>query len=313
MVLPAMTLKQLEYFVRIAELGSFTRAALSMDVAQPALSRQLRQLEVELRQGLFVRNGRGAVLTEAGARLLAHSRGILHQVARARDDLAGARDALSGRVAIGLPPSIAKAITIRFIRQFRKSLPEASLSIAEGLSLDMREWVLAGRLDLALLYNPALSPDLEVTPLMNEELFLIARRQTGARPRRAPSASAKPVDLKDIANMPLIIPNRPHALRTLVDAQFATVSRTPAVALQIDSVAAILELVSEGAGVAILPMIALRMTSRPRALVARRIVNPQVVSQLAIAVSSKRPITLTQQEALKMIKGLGRSLFAATT
>jgi LysR family nitrogen assimilation transcriptional regulator len=313
MVLLAMTLKQLEYFVRIAELGSFTKAALAMAVAQPALSRQLRQLEVELRQSLFVRNGRGAVPTEAGARLLGHARGILHQVARARDELAGARDALSGRVAIGLPPSIAKAITIRFIRQFMKSLPQASLSITEGLSLDMREWLLVGRLDLALLYNPAISPELDITPLIDEELFLIARRQTVGVPRRASLPSGKPVDLKDVANMPLIIPNRPHALRMLVDAQLATVARTPTVALQIDSVAAILELVSEGAGVAILPLNAIRMTSRPQALTARRIVNPQVISQLVIAVSSKRPITLTQQEALKMIKGLGRNMFAAAT
>lgn len=306
-----MTLKQLEYFVRIAELGSFTKAALALDVAQPALSRQLRQLEVELRQSLFVRNGRGAVLTESGARLLGHSRGILHQVARAQDELASARDALSGRVAIGFPPSIAKAVTIRFIRQFMKSLPHASLSIAEGLSLDMREWLLAGRLDLALLYNPATSPDLEVTPMMNEELFLIARRPAGTRRRHAASPPGKPVELKDIANMPLIIPNRPHVLRMLVDAKLATVSRTPTVALQIDSVAAILELVSEGAGVAILPLNAVRTTATPETFLARRIVNPQVISQLVIAVSSRRPITATQKEALKMIKGLDRSVFAA--
>jgi LysR family nitrogen assimilation transcriptional regulator len=308
-----MTLKQLEYFVRIAELGSFTRAALAQGVAQPALSRQLRQLEVELRQTLFVRNGRGAVLTEAGARLLEHSRGILHQVARARDELVGARDALSGRVAIGLPPSIAKAIAIRFIRQFMKSLPQASLSIAEGLSLDMREWLLAGRLDLALLYNPAASPDIEVTSLLSEELFLIVRRQTGAVTHRTPRPAGTSVDLKDIADMPLIIPNRPHALRMLVDAQLATVARTPRIALQIDSVAAILELVTEGAGVAILPMNAVRTASRPQALSARRIVNPQVTSQLVVAVSSKRPITSTQQAALEMIKSLGRSMFAAAT
>src|SRR6188768_2216216 len=82
-----MDLKQLEYFVRVAELGSFTRAAIELDVAQPALSRQVRLLEVELRQNLLVRNGRGAVPTEAGKLLLDHSRGILHQVERAREEL----------------------------------------------------------------------------------------------------------------------------------------------------------------------------------------------------------------------------------
>ncbi|HRM54570.1 MAG TPA: LysR family transcriptional regulator, partial [Ottowia sp.] len=83
-----MDLKQLSYFVRVAELGSFTRAAAALGVAQPALSRQIRLLEVELRQNLLQRNGRGAVPTEAGALLLEHGRGILHQVARATDELA---------------------------------------------------------------------------------------------------------------------------------------------------------------------------------------------------------------------------------
>ena len=78
---PPMDLKQLEYFVRVAELGSFTRASSVLDIAQPALSRQVRLLEVELRQNLLLRNGRGVTTTEAGKLLLEHGRGILHQVA----------------------------------------------------------------------------------------------------------------------------------------------------------------------------------------------------------------------------------------
>ena len=85
-----MDLKQLEYFIRVAELGSFTRAgARALDIAQPALSRQVRLLEVELRQNLLLRNGRGATPTEAGQLLLDHARGILHQVERARGTSAG--------------------------------------------------------------------------------------------------------------------------------------------------------------------------------------------------------------------------------
>ena len=83
-----MDLKQIEYFVRVAELGSFTRASVALNIAQPALSRQVRLLEVELRQNLLIRNGRGATTTEAGKMLLEHGRGILHQVQRAREDLA---------------------------------------------------------------------------------------------------------------------------------------------------------------------------------------------------------------------------------
>jgi LysR family transcriptional regulator, nitrogen assimilation regulatory protein len=80
-----MDLKQLEYFVRAAELGSFTRAFIAPGIAQPALSRQIRLLEVELRQNLLTRNGRGALPTEAGSLLLEHGRGILHQTQIARE------------------------------------------------------------------------------------------------------------------------------------------------------------------------------------------------------------------------------------
>ncbi|MFZ9440589.1 MAG: LysR family transcriptional regulator, partial [Hylemonella sp.] len=91
-----MDLKQLEYFVRVAELGSFTRASGVLNIAQPALSRQVRLLEVELRQALLQRNGRGVTTTEAGRLLLEHGRGILHQVARAHEDLGRVGGALAG-------------------------------------------------------------------------------------------------------------------------------------------------------------------------------------------------------------------------
>src|SRR5215218_8906758 len=156
-----MDLRQLEYFVRVAELGSFTRAAIALDVAQPALSRQVRLLEVELRQNLLTRNGRGAIPTEAGKLLLEHGRGILHQVERAREELGRVRGALAGRVAVGLPPSVAKLMTVPLTREFRQRLPDATLAIMEGLSTAMRESLEKGRLDIAVLYNAVPSVEIE--------------------------------------------------------------------------------------------------------------------------------------------------------
>ena len=103
-----MDLKQLDYFVHVVETGSFTKAASLLSVAQSALSHQVRQLEVELRQVLLYRNGRGVTPTDAGKRLLAHARGILVQVNRARDELAEARDAPVGHVVLGLPATMAR-------------------------------------------------------------------------------------------------------------------------------------------------------------------------------------------------------------
>ena len=93
-----MNLKQLEYFVRVAELGSFSKAALILNIAQPALSRQVRLLETDLHVNLLTRTGRGVVLTEVGQRLFDHSVGIMQLVARATEDIEAARDEPAGRI-----------------------------------------------------------------------------------------------------------------------------------------------------------------------------------------------------------------------
>ena len=98
-----MNLRQLEYFVHVAELGSFSKAALVLGVAQPALSRQVRALETELRETLLLRDGRGVRLTDAGTRLFEHSVGILQMVSRAREDIGANRDEPVGRCASDQP------------------------------------------------------------------------------------------------------------------------------------------------------------------------------------------------------------------
>ncbi len=301
-----MDLKQLEYFVRVAELGSFTRAAGVLNIAQPALSRQVRLLEVELRQNLLLRNGRGVTTTEAGKLLLEHGRGILHQVERAREDLGRVRGALAGRVALGLPPSIARMMTVPLTRAFRKRLPNAALSISEGLTISMQEGLQTGRLDIALLYNPAPSPELETLPLMDEELQLI-----GPRPAKS-KARATALSLKDVSALPLVIPSRPNAIRMVVETEMANIGCKPAISLEIDGVAAILDLVADGAGYAILPRYALATTTRPEAYQARPIGNPHLVSRLTLATAAGRTTTMTQQAMIELIQQVAAEIFGAT-
>jgi LysR family nitrogen assimilation transcriptional regulator len=299
-------LKQLEYFVRVAELGSFTRAAVALDVAQPALSRQVRQLEVELRQNLLIRNGRGAAPTEAGKLLMEHGRGILHQVERAREELGRVRGALAGRVAIGLPPSVGKVMAVPLIREFRQRMPDATPSISEGLSVGMHESLATGRLDIALLYNASPAPDIELTPLLEEQLFLV-QRHTG----KAPAGKPRPVPLREVAKLPLVIPSRPNAIRMLVETEMANLGCRPQVALEIDGVAAILDLVEDGAGNAVLSRNAVATSARPQAFTLRPIGAPSLRSKLLVAMSSQRPATLTQKAAMQLIQELAHRLLGA--
>ena len=293
-----MDLKQLEYFVRVAELGSFTRASLALDIAQPALSRQVRLLEVELRQNLLTRNGRGAVPTEAGKLLLAHGRGILHQVERALEELGRVRGTLAGHVAIGLPTSLARVLTVPLTRAFRLQMPTATLSISEGLSVALQESLLNGRLDIAVLFNAQSSHEIDITPLPEEELLLVQARPPGLLEDPAPG----PISLKEVAQFPLVIPSRPNAIRMHVESEIANLSCRLKIALEIDGVSAILDLVADGAGSAILSRNAVTNSVRPSAFTMRSIVDPMLRTKVSLATSSLRPTSLTQQATLTLIR-----------
>jgi len=288
-----MDLKQIAYFVRVAELGGFTRAAAALGVAQPALSRQVRLLEVELRQTLLVRDGRGAVPTEAGRLLLAHGRGILHQLERAREELGKLRGALAGRVAVGLPTSLARVLTVPLTRAFSRQMPEATISISEGLSAAMLESLVNGRLDVVLLYNARPSPDIEITPLQIEELFLVQAR--------AHNPACGAVRLRDLAALPLVIPSRPNAIRMRVESELAALGCSLRIALEIDGVSAILDLVADGTGNAVLSRNAVESSAHPDLFRLRPIHDPALRAQIALAVSAQRPATLTQQATQALV------------
>jgi LysR family nitrogen assimilation transcriptional regulator len=297
-----MDLKQIESFVRVAELGSFTKAATVMGIAQPLLSRHVRQLEVDLRQNLLSRNGRGVTLTEAGHVFLEHGRGILHQVALAHEELGQVRGALAGRVSIGLPPSLSRLLTVPLTKAFRAALPQAQLSLTEGFSLSMLESLRAGRLDMALLYNPASAPDLEISTLHEDALVLIA----GSAPAHTLKKSLK---LEELGKLPLILPSRPNAFRLLIDAEMGKLNIKPHIILEIDGLNAILELVKENLGYAVLPAYTLRNFLNPKAFSTHRIERPRLLSQLVLVRSSRRAITATHQAAEHIMREvLGQAL-----
>jgi len=278
-----MDLKQLEYFVHVAELGSFTRASRLLAVAQPALSRQVRTLEVELRQPLFERTGRGVTLTEPGKRLLAHGRGILQQVERARTDLEDHRGAAVGRLVVALPPSVSRTLTGPLIRAFRERFPQATLSVVEGLSSYVLEWLAIGRVDCGIVYNVTPSPDIDLQPVLDEALYLVS-----ARPAAAKKLTGPAVTLAAVADTALVIPSRPHSIRMLLEAALANEGRKARVALEVESVPAMLDLVQHDGLHAVLSLNAIRASGQEAAFLARPIGRPPLQSTLWLATSAQR-------------------------
>lgn len=309
-----MDLKQIEAFVTVAELGSFTKAASALGIAQPLLSRHVRQLEIGLHQNLLLRNGRGVTVTEAGLVLLEHGRGILHQVEVAKEVLGSVRGALSGRISIGLPPSLSKLITVALTLSFREYLPQAKLSLTEGFSVLMLESLRSGRLDMALLYNPPHSPDIEMALVHEEALVLISGKGRALETAKQAGMALKgSMPLASLGKLPLIVPSRPNAFRLLIDTEMQRINVKPQIVLEIDGLNAILELVREGMGFAVLPAYTLRNFANMQEFNVHRIEKPQLLSQLMLVHSAKRPMTATHLAAQKLIEAeVSRALLKNT-
>lgn len=297
-----MNLEQLEAFIHVAELSSFTRASAILGRTQPALSRLVRQLEVDVRQNLLRRNGRGVVLTEAGKVLLEHSKGILHQVDGARNALKNLQGTLDGNFKIGLAPSVARFATLALVRSFQAQFPQANVSVSEGLSSYLAEWLAMGRIDAAILYDTGETPLVDKRILFTEEMFLISK----------PDAKLPPtIALRELPQYPLIIPGRLHAIRTLVEMVAAEHSVRLNIALEIDAVAPILDLVDEGYGHAVLPLNAILADARRRPFRCTRIAEPALSARVAIATSNQHPMSRLGIRAAAMLESEITDLYAA--
>ncbi|GLU35032.1 LysR family transcriptional regulator [Trinickia caryophylli] len=295
-----MEIKQLEAFVHVAELGSFTRAAITLDTNQPALSRLVRHLEVELRHTLLERNGRGVTLTPAGQRMLSHAKGILQQVQRASQDLDELRGALGGHFGIGITPSFASVATHELVRRFRTAFPGATISVAQGLSTYLIEWLMMGRIDAAVLYDTFDTPSIDKRTVFTEELFLIGA-DNGASNQTLPEQIAE-IPLRQIARYPLVIPGRMHAIRRMVESAAAEQGVRLRIELEVDAVTSILDLVSEGIGYAVLSLNATISDALKRRFKVIRITEPTLYSRLAIATSRKHPLSQLAIQAIAMLE-----------
>lgn len=280
-----MELRQLEYFVAIAETGAFSRAALRLSVTQPVLSRQMRALEQELGADLYHRTGRGIVLTEAGKLFEQHARGVLETTAGAKRAIDALGSAPAGKVTIGMPPSVGAVLTTPIVGRFRAEFPRITLGVMEGFSGHVLEWLTTGRIDVAVLYNAPRTSALITEPLVTDELFLLG-------PVGDPAAAGNgEVSGSQLARIPLILPSRPHGLRVLVDDFLSKIGVTPNVQVEIDAMSSTLGLVENGVGYTILSYSCVHHLIEAGRIRKWSIVEPTMTRSLVVATSTQRPVT----------------------
>jgi len=292
-----LDLKQLEYFVRVAEVGSVTRAATLLAITQPSLSRQIRLLEVELRQTLLVRDGRGVHTTDAGAALVKHARAMLLQADRARWDVRELGSAPMGRIVLGIPASVGRFLSPTLVTAFQERFPKASLSILEGQTY-IKEWLSLGRIDVGLLLNAAPETGIETINLLSEPLYLVGACQV-------PEASLRigdPIAMHDLVKFRLLLPCRPHAFRTYLEAQLAVSGVQLNVSWELDAFSTLLDLVRKGFGYGIMPASVFRGDELQGHYELRRIVEPGLTSSVAIATHSGRPMSSLMTGLIELIQ-----------
>ncbi len=241
-----MNVRQLQYFLQIAELRSFTRAANVLHIAQPALSRQIRALEDELGTALFHRFERGVTLTEAGLLLRDRAAAILRDLERLREDIAAQGNDPRGEVSLGMPPSMREMVTVPLAGEVRQRHPQVVMHLYEGISVFLNEQVRQGKIDCAVVSDLEPLAQVESEPLLTEQLYLLAPPEAGLR-------ADQPVSLESVSQQTLILTSRPNSLRLIVENALAAAQLPLRIVIDGNSTAAMVDLVAQGIGCSVLP------------------------------------------------------------
>lgn len=271
-----MDLRQLRTFRSVAELGSLSKASDRLRIAQPALSRQIKLLEHELRVPLFTRNGRGMALTEAGRFLLMRVGGIVRQLEQVKDDIASMAGSPSGEVVLGMVPTISALLAARLARQVIRDIPTVSLRIVEGYGGHLVDWLHRGEIDLAVTYGPAADLHLRTETLASEELLVIGPAGCGLHQRGE-------VAFEWLAQQKLVLPSKSHGLRALIDAAAARTHITLNILLEADSFRVLVDIIVDGLGYTLLPRSAVPLELEQRQLESARLVKPSISRELVLA------------------------------
>jgi LysR family nitrogen assimilation transcriptional regulator len=284
-----MELRSLHYFVRIAELGSITRASAHLQIAQPALTRHVQRLEDELDAALFTRANRGVRLTEAGHKLLESAQRILRDVERAGDEIRAHKAHPSGKIILGVTPTLCPVVVPQLFARMRRHYPMIELKVVHAGMVRLEEFLVDGRVDLALLSEISRSRLIVSTRLAEEEMALITA--PGARPRTVVLA-------EELNRTPLILGD---GLRAALDVLLAG----HGIALQVDTELndheTIRLMVQQGVGASILPHSSVYRECGRGLVEAHRITADGIFRTLALGTAASRGASAARQAAAEIV------------
>lgn len=293
-----MELRQLERFLSVAESGCISTASTVLGIAQPVLSREIKQLEEELQVKLFYRHGRGTRLTDAGNHFRQTVAPLVRKLRQAKSGLASCPGARSGAVSLAMPPSLSAVIGPRLVQVFLAHFPNVKFHYLDGYSGHVNEWIVAGRVDMAVINNGIHSQTMRTDPLVTTDLFFVGHRaivETNHLDRVT-------IPFTYAASFPLVLPAKPHGLRRVLDIAGRKRNSELNVVVEVDALSALKELVHSKIGATILPHGPMIFNASDPDLVVRRVVKPNLNLKFMIAYSTERPVTFVMRNLAETLR-----------
>lgn len=287
-----MDLKQIRYFVNVANLRSFSKAADALNIAQSALSRHIKALESELKTQLLFRTTRGVELTDTGTILLARGEALLSQVEELRTAVQQGKDLPAGNVAVGLPPSLSAMLAPILIEECRMHYPGVGVRIIEGLGRFLEEWLRLGKIDLAVLTDFGDPSSLAVSRVGREEMVLVAAPGTIEDDRST-------IPLSEVSRLDITIT---HGFRTVVDRLIGDTGLRMNYVEEFDSIPVIMDRVLGHPLFTILPRGFVHGEEAAGRLKVIHIVDPILTRDLVIATNPRR----ARNGAMQAVSGVIR-------
>jgi DNA-binding transcriptional LysR family regulator len=279
-----MDIAQLKTLIHVAELGSLSKAADRLHIAQPALSRQIRLMEKELGVFLFERHGRGMVITEVGREILDHAARIMAELEAIRHSVTSGRSSYKGMVIVGTTPTIAEIITIPLTRRMKEAHPQLHIRFSSAFSGHLLDWLQRGELELAMSYDPQPLRSLRIVPIMMEKLLFISSDQGRLHLSRA-------VPFARLAEEELILPSPRHGLRAIMEDCARRAGIELRASVEADSLRAMIDLVRHGFGSTVLPLAPIHSLVQGGVLCAAPLVDPTPARKLVLAYPADRPVS----------------------
>lgn len=267
-----MDLRRLQVFAKVAELGSFSRAAEALFLTQPTVSEHVRALEEELGVPLLDRLGRGATATPAGELLLGYAQRMLALAREARQAVDQFQGRLSGELVIGGSTIPGEYVLPAFVGQFKLKYPDIEICLLIAGSRQVSDWVERGRVEVGVIGAPPPTKSLRSVPLMSDELVLVV-------PADHPWASRARVTLADVRKEPLILRERGSGSREALERALGEIGADLAefrIAGQMGSTQAIKQAVRAGVGLSLISKRAVEDECRARLLVCLRVKDLRV-------------------------------------